>query len=428
MNNYLKQIWYELRHQPMVTITTVMGTAFAIFLMMAVFITSSLDTVPVAPETNRPRLMFGQNIHIKYEKGESSGGMSYNTARRLYGNLDGIERISFANSWAVNLDVSVKDGDCVSLFEKKVDDAFWEIFDFTFVSGRPFDKASVDARLKKAIITESAAVRLFGKADVAGKEIKINHVPHIVQGVVKDTSPLLVQSFANIYTVYAPEEQDNLWIDGYGGDTQVILLKAPGVSDEHIRNQVKSRYATFASVLKKEGKQVDYHQAPYTAETVNLEFGSNTDPDPDTPRKLRYAVYLILLILPAINLSSMTRSRLRRRVSEIGVRRAFGATKAGIMSRFLGENLILTLAGGIIGLVLCLVFVVFFSNLFISYGGKFGNNDIAASTPTINMLLNFKTFGIALLFCLLLNVISTGMPAWRASKVNPAEAISGKND
>lgn len=38
---------------------------------------------------------------------------------------------------------------------------------------------------------------------MAGKEIKINHVPHIVQGVVKDTSPLLVQSFANIYTVYA---------------------------------------------------------------------------------------------------------------------------------------------------------------------------------------------------------------------------------
>lgn len=46
MNNYLKQIWYELRHQPMVTITSVMGTAFAIFLMMAVFMTSSLDTVP----------------------------------------------------------------------------------------------------------------------------------------------------------------------------------------------------------------------------------------------------------------------------------------------------------------------------------------------------------------------------------------------
>ena len=75
MNNYLKQIWYELRHQPMVTITSVMGTAFAIFLMMAVFMTSSLDTVPVAPETNRPRLMFGQNIQIKYEMGDSWGVM-----------------------------------------------------------------------------------------------------------------------------------------------------------------------------------------------------------------------------------------------------------------------------------------------------------------------------------------------------------------
>lgn len=191
---------------------------------------------------------------------------------------------------------------------------------------------------------------------------------------------------------------------------------------------MKSRYATLNSILKKEGSKAVYHLAPYNAESVASDFGSNTDPDTETPRKLRYATYFILLLLPAINLSSMTRSRLRCRVAEIGVRRAYGATKFGILNRFLGENLVLTLVGGTIGLILCVIFVAFFSNIFISYGGPFASGDILKANPTFSMMLNIKTFGIALILCLVLNFLSTGLPAFRAARINPAEAISGKND
>lgn len=424
MNNYIKQIWFELRHQPMVTVTSVLGTALSIFLVMAVFMVSSLDSTPVAPENNRPRMLTGMYIHVKTEHGESSGSFSYDVAQKLYGNLKGIELTSFANGWGDNVDASVNEGDCTGLPEKKVDDVFWKIFDFTFIDGKPFDKATVESGEKKAILSESAAIKLFGTASATGKELKLNHIPYIVQGVVKDTSPLLTQSYASVYTPFSRENDNQLWIDGLGGDTKVYMLMEEGASYEEIRDQVVSRYATLNASLEKENKELVYHGAPYTSDTVGADFGSNTDPDTETPRRYRYGTYFILLLLPAINLSSLTRSRLRRRVSEIGVRRAYGASKRVIMTQFLGENLLLTLAGGAIGFILCVVFIVLFSNLFISYGW----NVAESATPSIDMLLNFKTFGMALLMCLVLNLLSTGMPAWSASRVNPAEAISGKND
>lgn len=64
---------------------------------------------------------------------------------------------------------------------------------------------------------------------------------------------------------------------------------------------------------------------------------------------------LILLLVPAINLSSMTHSRLRQRVAEIGVRRSFGATRGGVMGQIVAENLVLTLMAGVVGLLFCLI-------------------------------------------------------------------------
>lgn len=373
-------------------------------------------------------MLYGKYIHVIYPDGESSGSLAYNTAIKLYDNLDGIEKMSFSDGWSESQDIAVGNSDIVSLPVKKVDDVFWELFDFNFVSGKPFDEATVKSGLKKAIICSSVAKKFFGKEDVIGREIKISHTPYLIQGVVKDTSPLLKKSFAKVFIPYQQEKEEDLWAESLAGNTEVYLLMSDNADENKIRQQVRQRYATMNSQLKKQNIEVIYHETPFNASTVNQDFGSNNTPDTDGPKRMRYLVYTILLILPAINLSSMTRSRLKRRVAEIGVRRAFGATKGGIISRLLGENMLLTLAGGVIGLILCIIFVAFFSNFFISYGGSFASGDIMEASPTFNMMLNLKTFGIAIFFCLILNLLSTGMPAWRASRVNPAEAISGKND
>lgn len=63
--------------------------------------------------------------------------------------------------------------------------------------------------------------------------------------------------------------------------------------------------------------------------TMSQHKWANEQPDMAGYFRQQVIIFLILLLVPAINLSSMTHSRLRQRVAEIGVRRSFGATRGG---------------------------------------------------------------------------------------------------
>ena len=66
---------------------------------------------------------------------------------------------------------------------------------------------------------------------------------------------------------------------------------------------------------------------PYDQETQSISFCCQFGTGFKAARRERVIIFIILLLVPAINLSSMTQSRLRQRVAEIGVRRAFGSTR-----------------------------------------------------------------------------------------------------
>ena len=134
--------------------------------------------------------------------------------------------------------------------------------------------------------------------------------------------------------------------------------------------------------------------------------------------------YVILLLIPAINLSTMTRSRLANKISEIGVRRAFGATRSSIVMSILAENFVITLIGGAIGLILSWIFGgLFFDSI---YSAGLFNSYNTAVTPGLDTLFAWSTFLYVLLFCFILNLISSGVPAIRASRINPVDAINAK--
>ena len=63
---------------------------------------------------------------------------------------------------------------------------------------------------------------------------------------------------------------------------------------------------------------------------------------------------LLFVLLPTVNLVNINVSRIMERASEIGVRKAFGASARTLVGQFIVENVLLTLIGGLIGLVLSL--------------------------------------------------------------------------
>lgn len=426
--NYFRQIYYEMRHQVMMTWVSISGTALAIFLVMAFIMADQIHTVEIAPESNRGRVLEATGVHLHSKDGDrdSSGwGFSYKFAQKIYEGLDGVEVVGYNNAWESNCDVNVKGEEILTMMPKSTDSKFWKIYDFTFIDGRPYDEAEVAADAKLVVLSRSAARVLFGEEKVSGREIEVDAYPYKVVGVVEDVNPLLPSTYANFYKVFNPVTSGSQ--EDFFGDVVVNLLIKPGVDPAYIKSQVEARYKRAASDADKQDMDLIYHGQPYTSEEVGSgNYGSNNGPDLESSRRMDYIIYAILILLPAINLSSMTRGRLRHRISEIGVRRAFGAKRSSIIAQLFGENLIITLIGGLLGLVISILFMLFVFHLFFNFSGIFGASslDAANARPDVDMLFTWKNFLWALVLCFILNTLSATLPAWRASKVEPAEALS----
>jgi putative ABC transport system permease protein len=162
---------------------------------------------------------------------------------------------------------------------------------------------------------------------------------------------------------------------------------------------------------------------PYTQFEKSINKYSNTKPSPAKFYRQQLLILLILLIIPAINLTSMTHSRLHRYISEIGVRRAFGCRRSQIIKDIVAENLVLSVIAGLVGLLLCAVFVYFCSNALFAKDWISNNG---RSTVEFSTLFNPIIFLFAFIFCFILNLMSSIVPAWQASCTNIVNAINGR--
>ncbi|MDE6768924.1 MAG: ABC transporter permease [Muribaculaceae bacterium] len=428
--NYLKQIYYEMRHHRMMTWVSISGTALAIFLVMTFVMAERINTVEMAPESNRSRIMSGTNLHLESNTNAflgSTWGINPDVVKKLYGNLDGVEVVSYIKAWGDVHDVNVKGEESFACEALDVDENFWKVYDFRFIDGRPFDEAERKAEVKSVVITRSTARKLFGEEKVAGREIEIGMYPYTVIGVVEDVSPLLGNSYAKLYRIYNIESDKGQENTQWFGNTSARLLLKEGKSPKEVKHQVEERYRQLSSEAAKEGMRLIYHGQPYTAEdNAAGSHGSNNTPPTERHQRIQWVIYAILILVPAINLSSMTRSRLRHRVAEIGVRRAFGAKRVDIITQLFGENLIITFIGGCIGLGLSIIFLIYASTFLFSYSSIFDSLEILDTTPDLKMVFSWGNFFIALGICLVLNILSATVPAWRASLVDPATALSSR--
>ncbi|MBD5358510.1 MAG: FtsX-like permease family protein [Bacteroides sp.] len=411
-----------MKHQKMMTWVSISGTALSIFLVMALFMTDQVKSVEISPESNRHRILIAQNLEVGGNNAlGSTSGINKELIDQLYLNLDGVEKVSYVYAFPWKKIINLRGKDPVSVHPKRVDNEFWNIYDFRFIDGKPFDQADIDNQVRKVIISRSIARQLFGEDNVAGRDVEIDYIAYTVCGVVEDVSPLLKSTYAQIYIPYKPGVSN----EEFFGDASMVLLMKEGVDPQHIKTQVENRYKTINAGLTDRGQELVYHLQPYTSQEMAMFFGSNNSPDVEAHDKKMWIFYTVLILLPAINLSSMTRSRLRHRVSEIGVRRAFGAKKSSIVLQMFGENLLITIFGGIIGLLLSVIFVMTASHLLFCNGDLFTSSlEIINARPTFGMLFKWQTFFIALLYCLILNILSATIPSWQASRVAPAVAIT----
>jgi putative ABC transport system permease protein len=104
-------------------------------------------------------------------------------------------------------------------------------------------------------------------------------------------------------------------------------------------------------------------------------------------------------------------SRILERASEIGVRKAFGASSRTLVGQFVVENVALSLVGGALGFVLSRLVLDALS----------ASGVLAYARFTVNSRVFLYGLGFALFF----GVLSGVYPAWRMSRLHPVEALRG---
>jgi len=117
---------------------------------------------------------------------------------------------------------------------------------------------------------------------------------------------------------------------------------------------------------------------------------------------------VVALVVSGFVLANLFYLTIQERKKDIGIRRAYGASRRGILISFLFESILITFLGGIIGIILSVLLQGIFEKLF-----------------DIPMEFSFKVVIFALLFSCLTGTVSGFKPALKASRIEPIEAIRG---
>lgn len=427
IKQYFTQAWAQLRQQPLISAVSIAGTALAIFLIMLVVMMQQVKVAPFAPESNRDRFLHAKWMSISHNDwggGSSNGPMSVRTARECFQILKTPEAVTIYTNFVVSTPVSIPGQPAVGVDLRQTDDVFWRVFDFAYLYGKPYDKATFDAGQPMAVITESVARNLFGTTDCIGREFLLSHAPFRVCGVVEDVSTLADTAYGQVWVPFtSTNAATETWESGHMGKMSCTLLAKDRGDFSAISEEAERRHQEVNKLIGEYGYEFIYRNRPYDQEKNSLAFGANYEPDVERAHRQRFIIFAILLIVPAINLSSMTQSRLRQRVSEIGVRHAFGSTRLELMGQIVSENLVVTVLAGILGLALSVAFAYLGNSLL--FAQEFSQT---LNPPQVDaaILLHPSTFGWALLFCFILNLLSSGFPAWKASRIGIVNALGGR--
>ena len=334
----------QARRQWEMSLVSLFGTAFAIFLVMVVVVVNRVDHAPFPPVSDRARLLYARGVDISFGNGSRSAAYSPAFAMEIYAGLPGSDAMAMY-SWLDECDAAVRGSGAFDVNLRRVGGDYWKIFDFRFLAGAPFRPAAGNRKYDAAtpvVISESVARRLFGSAgdDVVGREVLISHAPRKVCGVVAEVTPLADMAYSQVWIPFEGPVATAVPVDfnDFYGECQAVVRIAPGSSLSAVKAEAGRRYEAAARRLAAGGYELNTHFQPHTLAEFKSTYGTNSDPAEETQWRT-WLVYAILLIVPAINLSGMTHSFLRRRRTELGVRRAFGSTRGRIIMDVFAENL-----------------------------------------------------------------------------------------
>ncbi len=274
------------------------------------------------------------------------------------------------------------------------------IRNYEIVAGRNFIAEDLKNSTKVAIIGNTVATELFGDMNPINKTIRIGNVPFKVIGLLKikgENSMGMDQD--DLVFIPITTAQKRVFGTNFPGTVKMINVKVQSedaleIAQSDIYDIIRRRH----NIGKLQDDDFEIRNLAEMQETIKS--------SAKTMSLLLGAIASVSLLVGGIGIMNIMLVSVTERTKEIGIRMAIGAKASDIRVQFLIESFLLSIIGGLIGVLIGV------------FGAKalefFGGMSIAIHSYSILLSLGFSGF---------IGVIFGYYPAYKASLLNPIDAL-----
>jgi len=408
--NYLLTAYKVFMRRKLFTAINLMCIVLTLVVLMV--LTAMLENAffPTGVEGKSDRFLQVSSVHARSADGRNitTGPLGYKLIDTYLKPMPSVERVAVASR---PRKVAIyQEGRITTLEMRLVDANYWKVLDFTLLEGRlPNEDDDAQGR-QVAVINASSAKRLFGPGSVAGRTISASGQALKVIGVVQDEMHL--NAYADLWAPIASSPTTSYKHEMFGSFTALLLARSSNDLDM-VRQNVKE----VAKTVQFDDARANTRTLFWADDKLDV-FARATmwsmEQEDSGARKLLLilgTLMFLFMLLPALNLVNLNTGRIVERSSEIGVRKAFGATSAQLVGQLVVENLLLCLAGGIIGLA-CAQAVL----MWIAYSGVI---------PYLRLSINLPVMAYGFIITVVFGLLSGVLPAWKMSRLDPVHALKG---
>ena len=274
---------------------------------------------------------------------------------------------------------------------------YLDVNNWSMKSGRFLSEKNIQNRERVAVVGKTVVKNLFGDEDPVGAEIRVKNIPFRIIGVLNSkgsgamgndqddmviipytTAMERVDGIDYLRMIYVVGEDEN-GIDRLQSDIENLLRVRHGIKDTNLDDFNIQNMNSIMETMEE------------TTGTLTLFLG---------------AVAAISLVVGGIGIMNIMLVSVTERTREIGVRKALGATYNVIVTQFLLEDVVISLMGGIIGIILGV-----------------GSSKLIGMASGMSTVISIPTIVMSFAFSMAIGLVFGIYPARKAAKLNPIDAL-----
>jgi putative ABC transport system permease protein len=262
------------------------------------------------------------------------------------------------------------------------------------VSGRFFDIQDLQAHNKVAVLVDKLAHDLYGSpAEAVGKVLKVSGLPFTVIGTFRERVDTFGQSEVTDNTIAMPYT-----VARYFSDTPTVKQLYFSMADSSL---VVPATEQIQRVLQSRHRSESVYSVDNLTQLVSL-----AEKVANMLTLMLLLISLVVLLVSGIGIMNIMLATVSARIREIGIRKALGATNREIRFQFLSEAVVISVGGGLLGVII---------GLAIPWSVRF----LTAYRLPVSGLSAI----VAIVVSSLVGILFGTVPATRAARMDPVESL-----